>query len=247
MYNQYDVLTIGESSYKNKSNLFEYGLLEEFINRKVNNEGFKIIFIRDEAHIGTKDNDDKQGSQNLLRLKEYFYKCLYLSATIEDEDVVLDSSNSVVMSIEEAQDANLIKKTIVLNDGGLKKQFDESENLLLKSACEKLKYLKENIYPKFSIKLNKQINPALLIQISSKNEKGGKETKRTDEDEQKEIEEIVTMCKKFSLTVAHATNEKDFFVDDGWLYLNKKIKREELQKHDSEIDVIIFKTKLAIG
>jgi type III restriction enzyme len=203
------VLTIGESSYKNKSNLFEHNLLEDFLLKKVN-EGTKIIFVRDEAHVGNKESDDKQGSQNLRKLDSYFSKSLYLSATLEDEETKLTNENSVEMSISEAQDANLIKKYIILNDGGLKKESDESENLLLNSACKKLKSLKEDPYLIFSESLNKNIRPALLIQISSKNEKGGKETKRTDEDEQNEIKEIVSVCKKHSLTVAHATNDKDF-------------------------------------
>jgi hypothetical protein len=183
--------------------------LESFLQRKVD-DGNKIIFIRDEAHVGNKESDDNQGSQNLRKLDNYFDKSLYLSATLEDDDIKLTDSNSVKLSIFEAQDANLIKKYIILNDGGLKKESDESENILLDSSCKKLKTLKENEYLEFSRVLNKTIRPALLIQISSKNENGSKETKRTDEDEKKEIKEIIDICKKHSLTVAHATNDKDF-------------------------------------
>ncbi len=243
-YHLYDVLTIGESSYKNGSNLYKLNLLQEFLYRKVN-DGFKIIFIRDEAHIGNKDRDDDQGSKNLINLKGYFNKVLCLSATFKSDNIKLNENNSVILQMSEAQDANLIKKYIILNDGGLKKETDENENLLLNSACKKLKALKED-FLSYSKVLNKTIKPALLIQISSMNLKGSKETKRDSADEANEIKEIVKICQQYNLTVAHAT-DKGFIVDDGGLYMNKEIKREELQKDNCEIDVIIFKTKLAIG
>lgn len=68
-----DVLTIGEASFKKGSNLFKLKLLESYLEKVSENK--RIIFIRDEAHIGTKINTNDT-SQNLSKLNRYFYKQL---------------------------------------------------------------------------------------------------------------------------------------------------------------------------
>lgn len=129
-----DVLTIGEASFKNKSNLFKYRLLETYLEKI--NENKKIVFIRDEAHIGMKTTSSDT-TQNLSKLNKYFYKQLWLSATLED------NKNEIIphvcMTLTEAQDAGLIKNNISLFNGDL--QADENEEHLFELACKKLKKL----------------------------------------------------------------------------------------------------------
>jgi type III restriction enzyme len=227
-----DVLTIGEASFKNKSLLFEDHLLEEYL-QKVYDSNKKIIFIRDEAHIGTKIG--KEDSQNLSRLNKYFDKILYLSATLENFQDKIKVREAVEMTLIEAQENKLIKNYVILNnDGQINKTINEKQ--LFEYGCDKLNYLKTNVYPIFSKKLDRVFNPALLVQISNV------------EQGENQIKEIVEVCEKKNLTYAFALDKSgDSFQASGTMYKNKKIKREDLQKNDSDIDVIIFKYSVATG
>jgi len=225
-----DVLTIGEASFKNKSLLFENKLLETYLWQQTSNNK-KIVFIRDEAHIGTKQNED---SQNISKLNKYFSKILYLSATFECIDDKIKNNEAIIMSLEEAQENKLIKNWIILNnDGDIHKNINEK--ILFEHACDKLIDLKSK-YSSFSKILNENINPALLVQISNV-EKG---------DDQ--IKEITDVCNQKKLTYAFALDKTgECFDTFGSLSRNKKIKRTDLQKNGSDIDVIIFKYSVATG
>lgn len=177
-----DVLTIGEASFKNKSNLFKYKFLEKYLTKISENK--KIIFIRDEAHIGMKTSSNDT-IQNLSKLNKYFYKQLWLSATLEDDKNKIIPH--VFMTLAEAQNAGLIKNNISLFDGDL--QAEENEEHLFDLACKKLKKLWgtekcPGVYRKISDIKGHIIKPALLVQISSK-VKG-----------EQEIKEIIEICKK---------------------------------------------------
>lgn len=229
-----DVLTIGEASFKNKSNLFRLKLLESYLERVVS-ENKKIIFIRDEAHIGTKTSSN-DATQNLSKLDRYFYKKLYLSATLEnDKEQIVPH---VCMTLSEAQNAGLIKNNISLLDGNL--QDNENEEHLFELACQKIKKLwgtddKPGIYRKISDIKGHIIRPALLVQISSK-VKG-----------EQEIEQIIKICKKYGLNYAYTlSGKKESFKSSGTLK-SRVITRQELQSDDSDIDVIIFKFAIATG
>lgn len=228
-----DVLTIGESSFKNKSNLFKFKLLESYLEKI--SETKKIIFIRDEAHIGMKTSTSDT-TQNLSKLNRYFYKQLWLSATLENGKEQLIPH--VCMTLTEAQDAGLIKNNISLFDGDI--QDNENEEHLFELACKKLKKLwgtdkQPGIYRKISDIKGHIIKPALLVQISSKI-KG-----------EKEIEQIIKICEKYNLNYAYTlSGNKEAFESSGTLK-SRKITRNELQKDDSDIDVIIFKFAIATG
>lgn len=228
-----DVLTIGEASFKNKSNLFKFKILETYLEKITENR--KVIFIRDEAHIGMKTSANDT-SQNLSKLNRYFYKQLWLSATLENgkEQII----PHVCMSLSEAQDAGLIKNNISLFDGDI--QDNENEEHLFELACKKLKKLwgtkeEPGIYRKISDIKGQIIKPALLVQISSKI-KG-----------EQEIEQIIKICNKYNLNYAYTlSGNKEAFQSSGTLK-TRKITREELQRNDSDIDVIIFKFAIATG
>lgn len=228
-----DVLTIGEASFKKGSNLFKLKLLESYLEKVSENK--RIIFIRDEAHIGTKINTNDT-SQNLSKLNRYFYKQLWLSATLENgkEQMI----PHVCMTLSEAQDAGLIKNNISLFDGDI--EDNENEEHLFELACKKLKKLwgsneHPGIYRKISDIKGQIIKPALLVQISSKT-KG-----------EEEIKQIINICKKHNLNYAYTLSKnKEAFQASG-LLKSRKITRNELQKNDSDIDVIIFKFAIATG
>ena len=225
------VYFIGNSSFKNKSILYERGELESFL-KEAKNQKYEIIYIRDEAHLGAKVSNEE--SQNIEKLSHYFDKSFYVSAT-------LDKKTYIDVKIEEkdAEDDFLIKRVERVNEDLEDVDLDEIDSIdLLKIAIDRFKQVKKDYTNGIKDQI---INPAMLIQISSK-------VKGFNVDEQ--INEITNLLSKNGLIYVVYTSEGGLKTNSIQLKDRKDINQETkqiLEMNNSPIDVIIFKVALATG
>lgn len=226
------VYFIGNASFKSKSILYERGELESFL-KEAQREKYQIIYIRDEAHLGTKLSNDE--SKNIEQLARYFDKQIYVSATLTTKRFI-----NVQISEKQAVTDGLIKGKLEWNKG-LDKIDGQSVNSteLLDIAIEEFKKIKE-AYQSLN-NFGVYINPAMLIQVSS-NFKG------VNLDEQ--LESIIKQVEKAGLTYALYTSDKGLRSNTNLFGNSKEINdtnKKFLTQNNSLIDVIIFKVALATG
>lgn len=224
------VYFVGTASFRKKAILYERGVLETFLN-DAKNQAYEMIYIRDEAHLGAEKNEEKTNLENLVN--KYFYKKFYVSATLEIKKHI-----DVEISENEAIIDGLIKKNFIkyhgLENSGL---TNVSSQELLECAIAEFK----NIKSKY-VQLSETINPAMLIQISSKN------AKNIDENEQ--ISWIIEMLENHQLKYVLYTSSGGL-KSNSQLFLDRKDitkeNKQNLVNNHSLIDVIIFKVALATG
>ena len=225
------VYFMGSSTYTKGSIFYTQQKFDSFIN-EAKREGYEIIYIRDEAHIGTrkaKDNDTKKLDQLLNDNANLTY---YVSATLEQ-------SHDVDVKIKEIDAVNdgLIKGNEILYKGVNKNESITSEELL-ETALTEFKEIKKQY-----VDLGYHINPCLLIQI--KNSK-----KEDKEKEQALIKSYKEAIGKHNLSYVVYTEDNKkgsntrHFNGKGSLTSHEK---ELITNNDSDIDVVIFKVALATG
>lgn len=231
------VYFLGTQLFTKKSLLYRNNILEKELNLFKLNE-YKIIYIRDEAHISRDSIYDKTGSENLNNLFQNYANCsIFCSATINS---LLSNSNTVIFTEEEAIDDCLIKHNLknfygIENDSVL-----TSENLTeicIKNFIEQQKKYR-------SLELN--INPALLIQIPSKSNIHNEIRERFL------IEFLISKLNDYGLNYVIWCD--DFYKDIESTNIpelknknDNSIIRDYISKNDSIVDVVIFKVALAIG
>lgn len=214
---------MGTSSIKKNSILYERNIFNSFINSAFKNN-YKIIYIKDEAHIGLK----KDNKVNFNKLENILFNKTFsnlgISATLPKEiepDVILEERDVI--------SDNLIKNDCYINHNIINSEVNYKE--LLVETLNQFKILKKQ-YSKLNI------NPALLIQISSENQLNKVE----------EIEEITKIINKQNLKwCVWLSGSKPNSNSKTIKYSSKQEIRKHLNKNNSEIDVIIFKTALATG
>ncbi|GAA5414457.1 DEAD/DEAH box helicase [Ureaplasma ceti] len=222
---------IGTQSYTSSSILYNNGFLEQFL-KDAKNQGYRIIFIRDEAHIGgTISRNDKTGSQNLLNLHNYFTKQLLVSATLSNKKVI-----DVQISPQAAEADGLIKARLIKGQG--LNEVDEeglTSEQLLEIALQQFETIKQK-YPQ-------TIRPALLIQV------GNKQTNNIDYEDT--IALVLQKIKAHNLNYVWYssetgldTNLDKLLKDSDGLYGSNK---DLIVNNDSIIDVIMFKVSVATG
>ena len=225
------VYFMGSSTYTKASMFYTQQTFDSFI-KEAKRQGYEIIYIRDEAHIGTrktKDNDTKKLDQLLNDNANLTY---YVSATLEQ-------SHDVDVKIKEIDAVNdgLIKGNEILYKGVNRNESITSEQLL-ETALTEFKAIKKQY-----VDLGYHINPCLLIQI--KNSK--KEDKEKEQELIKSYKEAIDKH-NLSYVVYTEDNKKEsntrHFNGKGSLTPHEK---ELITNNDSDIDVVIFKVALATG
>lgn len=229
---------LGTQQFTKSSILFKENILKQKLEWFKEND-YRIIYIRDEAHISKKSiyDNGKDSSQNLNGLFEKFANCsIYCSATINS---LLSNSNTVIFTEKEAIDDCLIKDR-------LKSFFNIEENSSLTSE-ELTNICIDNfiVQKKLYKNLKYDINPAMLIQIPSKS------SKHNEARERLLIKYLIGQLKTKNLNFVIWC---DNFYDDIELTNVPELKnkdnnyiRKYISKNDSIVDVIIFKVALAIG
>ncbi len=223
------VFVFGTSSFRKNTLFYQNKTLENFI-QEVKNQNYEIIFIRDEAHIGSK----KELSKDLL---ENF------------DEKIKDAANFIVeMTATPKKDKNFVELTM--------KEISEDDVFLLKTKQEPLEFDSNEIenedlidhaiatfikskkeYEKID---NLVIQPAMLIQIM--NDADDKRDAQKNKDFKEGLELLERKLNQNGLKYLKYLNSKPEV-------FNTKVPAtlEYASKLDSHIDVIIFKVGPATG
>jgi type III restriction enzyme len=192
-------------------------------------EGREIILVIDEAH----HHATSQISQGLIQMigPKLTIEVTATPATITDED------EKVFVQLEDVKKEGMVKKAVILNDafdsfikeGKIKTQklSGGSEELVIDAALKKRKELLKEFQ-----KEGVNVSPLVLIQLPDR--------KTSLEDRIRErVESILKNKYKIS-------TEKDNNKLAIWLS-GEHINKENVEKQDSEIEVLIFKQAIALG
>jgi len=200
-------------------------------------EGRKIILIIDEAHYSAGQLDKKEKSAALQLRKD-----IAPSLTIEvSATPIMKGNYEVSVQIEEVKKGAMIKKSLVLNEnfvnvfkeGKIKtelgeKKFDkDSEKTVIGEALKKRAELIKSYKKEGS-----NINPLVLIQLPDR--KGQREDELKDK--------VIKILKDdFNISTEKGNNKLAI-----WLS-GEHINKEDVEKNDSEVEVLLFKQAIALG
>ena len=190
-------------------------------------DGREIILIIDEAH----HHATSQISQGLIQM-------IGPKLTIEvSATPILSGDLSVDVLLDDVKRDGMIKKAVVLNDnfdsfireGKIKTQklSGGSEELVIDAAMKKRLELLKNFQ-----KEKVGVNPLVLIQLPDK--------KTSLEDRIKERVESI-LKSKYKITTEKGNNKLAI-----WLS-GEHINKENVERQDSEVEVLIFKQAIALG
>jgi len=191
-------------------------------------EGREIILIIDEAHHHA-TSEISQGLIHMIGPK----LTIEMSAT----PVLKDPDDMVSVAIEDVKREGMIKKGIILNDDFVnfiqegkiqtQKLSGGSEQLVIDAAMKKRQELVE-AYKKEGV----NVNPLVLIQLPDR--------KTSLEDSMRErIESILK--NKYKISIEKENNKLAI-----WLS-GEHINKEEVEKPDNYVEVLIFKQAIALG
>ena len=192
-------------------------------------EGREIVLIIDEAH----HHATSEISQGLIQMigPKLTIEVTATPATIADED------ERVFVQLEDVKKEGMIKKAIILNDefenlikqGKIQTQqlSGGSEELVIDAAMKKRQEL-VNEFQKEKV----NINPLVLIQLPDR--------KTSLEDRIRERVEGI-LKNKYSISTEKGNNKLAI-----WLS-GEHINKENIEKQDSEVEVLIFKQAIALG
>lgn len=184
--------------------------------------GRTIILVIDESHHTAK-------SENSLAI----IKNLDPKITIEVSATpqIADLDEKVTVEIEDVRAEEMIKKEIVINTGfedyviDKRKNDQTADELVLKAALQRRLDLKKKFEAEGS-----SVNPLLLIQLP--------DTKQGMPDKREEVEEVLA-----KLGYTRKNGRMAVYLSDK----DNKVNLENIEKNESEVDVLIFKQAIALG
>ena len=192
-------------------------------------DGRKIILVIDEAH----HHATSQISQGLIQMigPKLTIEVTATPATITDED------EKVFVQLDDVKKEGMVKKAVVLNDdfdnfikqGKIKTQklSGGSEELVIDAAMKKRQELVKDFQ-----KAKVNVNPLVLIQLPDR--------KTSLEDRIRERVESI-LKNKYKISTEKGNNKLAI-----WLS-GEHINKENVEKQDSEVEVLIFKQAIALG
>ncbi len=200
-------------------------------------EGRKIILVIDEVHYSAGQMDKKEKSAALQLRKD-----IEPSLTIEvSATPILAGDYDVIIQTEEVKKEAMIKKSLILNPNfvnvfkegkiktglGEKKLQKDSEEMVINEALNKRKELIKSYQKEGS-----EINPLVLIQLPDR--KGQREDELKDK--------VIKILKdKFNISTEKGNNRLAI-----WLS-GEHVNKEDVEKNDSEVEVLLFKQAIALG
>jgi type III restriction enzyme len=225
-----------ESINKENKNTIVKENEEEFYLSKVleltREEGRKIILIVDESHYAAGARDEK-GEQAANKLRGVINADLTIEVSATP---ILKGDDDVNVQIEEVKAQGMIKKAVILNDGcrnikkgnKIKSELSAaSDELVIDKAIKK----KEELLKAFQ-KEKVDINPLILIQLPDK----------IGSLEDRAKERVISILKnKYNISTEKDNNKLAI-----WLS-GEHVNKEDVEKQDSEIQVLIFKQAIALG
>ncbi|MBU4692794.1 DEAD/DEAH box helicase family protein [Mycoplasma sp. CSL7491-lung] len=226
------VFILGASSFGKDRIYTEQGILDKFISEISNN--YFVIFIRDEAHIGTKESWIKGKN---IKEAEYFYEKMMNASNFQINMTATPKGIYEQVKISENElkedDIKLLKTTGHLNQGLSEINNEQLDDLrLLDIACNKFNQIKQKYITEKGLIDN--INHAMLIQVNDK--------KADNTNFDQKIKKIIQKLEEHNLTWAkYFSSEK---IDSN---MRGQISLREISKKSSDIDVIIFKVGPVTG
>lgn len=227
------VYIFGKATFGAKRIFTEQHVIDDFVD-EIKSQDYKLVYIRDEAHIGDlkTDNESKQFEVLMQSNADFILK---MTATPN----LTDASVKIV----QIRESDLIDPTKNENKWLLKTtpkmllQSSMTEEEILDDAIKEFKKLKEQY--KTLENNGVFLHPALLIQVS--NEPSKKEEKQDFLDQIKLIKEKLDY---FGLSwVQYFGNDNK---DSNRVY-GGNFDLDNITKNDNEIDAIIFKVGPATG
>lgn len=228
------VYVFGKSTFGARRIFTEQHVIDDFINEAVS-QGYKIIYIRDEAHIGdSNSNDDETRKfEELMQKNAHFVLKMTATPNFADPSVkIVVVKESDINDINKNENKWLLKtEPILLLDRSM------SEEELLENAISKYKEIKKE----YNMLENNEvlIHPALLIQIS--NEPSNIEKKR---DFLKCLNEIKEKLNYYNLSWVQYFGDSD--KDSNRVYKDN-FTLDDITKSNNDIDVIMFKVGPSTG
>jgi type III restriction enzyme len=192
-------------------------------------EGRELILVIDEAH----HHATSEISQRLIQMigPRLTIEVTATPATITDED------EKVFVQLDDVKKEGMIKKAVILNDdfdnfiheGKIKTQklSGGSEELIIDAALKKRKELVKEFQEE-----EVNVNPLVLIQLPDR--------KASLEDRIRERVESI-LKNKYKISTEKDNNKLAIWLSGE--YVNK----ENIEKQDSEVEVLIFKQAIALG
>ncbi|UUM20031.1 MULTISPECIES: DEAD/DEAH box helicase family protein [unclassified Mycoplasma] len=237
LYEKYDVMIVGKSSFGKGTIFYQEDVINRMIDSIKNDDNIKLIYIRDEAHIGADERNNKDQDlanfENLVNNAAFF--SIHMTATPIKTDKVVEITE---LSLYNDKEMQLLKKQALFNEkigGGY--TLDDVD--ILKAACQQFKEIKKEYGNTKKYKELLGINPAMLIQIRSKS--NGKDKKEDLELEQN-VEKYKRIVEEFGLSWATY-----FDYSKTSSSIHEKIDLKNLSANSSAIDVIFFKVGPATG
>lgn len=229
---QNKVYIFGKSSFGKNRILSEYGIIDDFVLQTAS-DGYRLIYIRDEAHIGGETADNGQSARNFEHLMSSNAAfVLKMTATPDNmaptEKIELKESelNNPVLN-----DGKWLLKTtpVSLLDSNME------DTKILEDAVQKFKIIKEEY-----AKLNKGINPAMLIQIDNDSQTDA--TRRAA---------FAAALQKIKKTLnAEGLSWVQYFGDDekdsNRVYKGN-FTLEDISANNNDIDAVLFKIGPSVG
>ncbi|WP_341420423.1 DEAD/DEAH box helicase family protein [Mesomycoplasma ovipneumoniae] len=228
------VFIMGGASFKSNSILREQGAIEAFLS-EIKRKGQILIYIRDEAHIGSdvKITSKDKSFEEKMQLNASFI--LKMTATPKTDLPLVHLSEKDLRK----DDIQLLKRekrhNIGLKSG---KNYDDEE--ILEIACEKFNEIKKEYNDNIKEPGLVGINPAMLIQIDNSSEKDAQKAQKFDEN----IEKIIKILEKHNLSwVKYFDQNKK----ESNLRQKSNFTLRDISRNMSSVDVIIFKIGPATG
>jgi len=188
-------------------------------------EGRQIILVIDEAHHHA-TSEISQGLIQMIKPK--------LTIEVSATPVIASPDEMVNVPLEDVKQEGMVKKTVVLNEKFINLLKNERINSQLSKGSEELvidaslKKRKELLHAFKKVKVN--INPLVLIQLPD----------RIGQLEDTMKDRVVRILKdKYNIS---SENGKLAI----WLS-GEHINKEDVEKNDSEVEVLIFKQAIALG
>lgn len=154
------IFIFGKATFGKNRIITEQNIIADFI-QECKSQDYKIIYVRDEAHIGTK-GINKKDSKNFEELMENNANfILKMTATLDFKDT---STRKVVLKEKDLIDSSRNEgKYLIKTKLKLLKAPNLDDNKILKQAIDTFKKIKEE----YSSLTNCIIRPAMLIQVDN--------------------------------------------------------------------------------
>ena len=228
------VYIFGKSTFGRGRIFTERHIIDDFVD-EIKNLGFKLVYIRDEAHIGdiTRTDNETRMFEELMQKNSDFIIKMTATPNLSDPTVkFVQILESDINDGYKNENKWLLKThpTLLLND-------TMSEDALLEHAIIEYKKVKESY--RTLEKDNIFIHPALLIQVS--NEPSSKDEKKIFFDA---LEEIKTKLEFHGLSWVKYFGNSD---KDSNAVFKDKFTLDEITQIDNPTDVVLFKIGPSTG